>query len=1325
MKTRLLLFTIFIFTVIQVQNTFGFDELDKNIGKENIIAATVQTTTATIVSLTSVTLGGSITDDGGENVIERGIVYSLYSGPTVTGVSVTKVINNSGLENFSETITDLNFDKGYYYRAYAINSSGTSYGDILFFTTRVAANRSAISYNYAEITANYTEDGVNSDIERGILYSTLNKTPEIDSTNVIKVINNSGDDTFKTIINDLPEYSLYYYRAYATNSSGTSYSEVSSFRTSLRSNSWSSQNISADQQTSISSARGGNQSERLFAVGNNEDDSNGEDAGDVQVYFDEFYNSNYEVLATFTGEAAGDNFGASVDMTSSKRLVVGAPGNDENGIDSGYVRIYQEIDDIWSQLGADILGEFAGDNFGSSVSFSSYGKIVAIGAPGNDGNGIDSGHVRVYQEIDGVWSQLGADIDGEAAGDNFGTSVSLSLDGKMVAIGAPGNDGNGIDSGHVRVYQEVDGVWSQLGNDIDGEAAGDNFGIEIELSRTNILAVGATGNDGNGTNAGHVRIFEESDSVWSQVGEDIDGENPGDNFGVSISFSGSNTYGFSDNGSGNVDIAIGSLNYVSLYTLNRILFAEYGKVTNTAGNGVLLGSNGNKVITLNSLAIHTQQAILDVDITDVTTKPTSAEVSVEVTPISRGTSSFRQWGVAYGTDNNPSIQVYDNENGFSGSPYSVTIGDLEPSTTYYFRAFADGYRSDVRSRNLPAEPIVTTIDASLIESKSATLSGSFTNQSLLTIDKIFFNILENGSDTNVSTSINSGDFSTVVGGLEPNTSYTFRANIETQSGSTYSGGYLTFTTAVNTTPTTTNGSWSDPENWANGIVPSETDDVSIPSGTTLQIGDEVSEIKSLVNEGTIVINPTFSLKTITTMVNNGSIIMDSENDDSSVLFITGTATGNVVYKRGGLKANKWSLVTPPVTGQKIQEFAVEPDNDIRVTTGLSPNQYAIGYYDDSESSGQKWKYYTTDVAPSETFIAGDSYSMSRATDGSVTFTGTLTTANTSKTLNAGQWNPIGNPFTTYYPANKNSDTSFLNQNYDALDDGFKGIYMWDNNQNKFIPVSELDLSSRSLTPGQGFFIKLKAGVTDVQFNEDKRTLKPNEGNTSFAKNNDLYVELALENNDYQVKTAIKFYPNATFGFDTGYDIRNFDGASFDLFSHLADNSSNDNYSIQSLPDTQIENSVIPLGLNMLSTENVKFAISAVNLPEGINVVIEDRLLRKDHIVSTENPFSPDFSEETTTKDRFFVHFKTTSALSTETSELDNVNVFVNKRVLYIEGVKANKVVKISNMIGQEILNESLDINTNEINLPQNIESGIYLISVSVKNQVKSQKIIIK
>ena len=85
----------------------------------------------------------------------------------------------------------------------------------------------------------------------------------------------------------------------------------------------------------------------------------------------------------------------------------------------------------------------------------------------------NGGHVRVYEYSSSSWSQLGADIDGEAAGDSSGTSVSLSSDGTIVAIGSPYNDGNGSNSGHVRVYEYSGGSWSQLGTDIDGEAAGD------------------------------------------------------------------------------------------------------------------------------------------------------------------------------------------------------------------------------------------------------------------------------------------------------------------------------------------------------------------------------------------------------------------------------------------------------------------------------------------------------------------------------------------------------------------------------------------------------------------------------------------------------------------------------------------------------------------------------------------------------------------------------------------------------------------------------------------------------------------------------------
>jgi len=111
------------------------------------------------------------------------------------------------------------------------------------------------------------------------------------------------------------------------------------------------------------------------------------------------------------------------------------------------------------QLGNDIDGEAAGDNSGQALAISSDGRRVAIGAGGNDGNGNRSGHVRVFEWSGNAWLQLGDDIDGEAAEDYF-HKVSLSTDGNRVAIGAHANDGNGDSAGHVRVLSRR---WSRNG----------------------------------------------------------------------------------------------------------------------------------------------------------------------------------------------------------------------------------------------------------------------------------------------------------------------------------------------------------------------------------------------------------------------------------------------------------------------------------------------------------------------------------------------------------------------------------------------------------------------------------------------------------------------------------------------------------------------------------------------------------------------------------------------------------------------------------------------------------------------------------------------
>ena len=100
--------------------------------------------------------------------------------------------------------------------------------------------------------------------------------------------------------------------------------------------------------------------------------------------------------------------------TSSSRLYF-EPNDDFSGsiTDAITFRAWDRTDSGWEQLGSDINGESAGDHSGSSVAVSADGQTVAIGARYNDGNGGNSGHVRIYSWTGSSWSKLGADIDGE------------------------------------------------------------------------------------------------------------------------------------------------------------------------------------------------------------------------------------------------------------------------------------------------------------------------------------------------------------------------------------------------------------------------------------------------------------------------------------------------------------------------------------------------------------------------------------------------------------------------------------------------------------------------------------------------------------------------------------------------------------------------------------------------------------------------------------------------------------------------------------------------------------------------------------------------
>ena len=239
------------------------------------------------------------------------------------------------------------------------------------------------------------------------------------------------------------------------------------------------------------------------------------------------------------GEAANDQSGYSVAMSADgNRIAIGARYNDGSGNNAGHVRVYTLANGTWTQTGSDINGEAAGDNSGWSVAMSADGNRIAIGAPYNDGSAPDAGHVRVYSWNGTAWTQTGSDINGEAGIDWSGSSVAMSTDGNHIAIGANRNDGNGSMAGHVRVYSWSGTAWTQTGSDIDGEAAEDQSGYSVAMSADGTrIAIGAILNDGNGITAGHVRIYTLANGTWTQTGSDIDGQDAGDYSSYSLDMS--------------------------------------------------------------------------------------------------------------------------------------------------------------------------------------------------------------------------------------------------------------------------------------------------------------------------------------------------------------------------------------------------------------------------------------------------------------------------------------------------------------------------------------------------------------------------------------------------------------------------------------------------------------------------------------------------------------------------------------------------------------------------------------------------------------------
>jgi len=232
----------------------------------------------------------------------------------------------------------------------------------------------------------------------------------------------------------------------------------------------------------------------------------GTEAGTVNVYEYEYTADDwYEYGYPLVGSETYGHFGAAVGLDfDGKNLVVGAP--DHGPYNAGLVRFFHfnETTRLYDDAG-DMPAMALGDRFGATVDMSLDGRTVIAGAPMHKGSDVKthSGHARVFERTDYSdvnptvieWKRKGRSLIGLDEGDQAGTSVSVSSDGNIVAVGSAYSDKMGKNSGRITLYlwDDIDG-WVDMDLNVEGHGPLDYLGTSVALSQDGTeVAVGAPG----------------------------------------------------------------------------------------------------------------------------------------------------------------------------------------------------------------------------------------------------------------------------------------------------------------------------------------------------------------------------------------------------------------------------------------------------------------------------------------------------------------------------------------------------------------------------------------------------------------------------------------------------------------------------------------------------------------------------------------------------------------------------------------------------------------------------------------------------------------
>jgi len=239
------------------------------------------------------------------------------------------------------------------------------------------------------------------------------------------------------------------------------------------------------------------------------------------ISFLSWANASQQAQLQASDAALNDYFGYSVSSSSDgNRIIVGAYLEDVGGGESGAAYIFTRSGTTWSEEQKIYATDRAGsDYFGWSVDISADGTYAIVGARLEDAGGTDAGAAYIFSRSGTTWTQEAKIIASNAgASDYFGYAVSIDSDGNTAIVGAPNEDTGGGDAGSAYIFTRSGTTWSQEAKIVaSDDQASDKFGEDVSISNDgNTAVVGAPNEDTTASNAGSVYVFTRSGSTWSQ-----------------------------------------------------------------------------------------------------------------------------------------------------------------------------------------------------------------------------------------------------------------------------------------------------------------------------------------------------------------------------------------------------------------------------------------------------------------------------------------------------------------------------------------------------------------------------------------------------------------------------------------------------------------------------------------------------------------------------------------------------------------------------------------------------------------------------------------